>query len=457
MSNFQRKLLGLLLLMCGTVFSFAQTRYFDLDPPKVNSPYSRIGLGNLTNNNFSHARGMGSLSAAYNDLFRINISNPASYAFLGTAVFDVGINAKRTNLSAPGSESQVLYTGNLDYIALAFPTKNPINRAANPIKSPWYWGMNFAFLNNSDVGYRVEDIQKTESDSINYYYQGTGGTFKVLWGNAVRYNNISVGLNFGYLFGEISSTERIEFLNRQNTYFSDLSDVFSLGNIIWNAGVQYRHQFKSMDDGELKPNGKTLTFGAYGNSGNNVDFTTSQLYRRVNRYYGGIDTPNSTDTLVFNENVTLPGKLPSEFGVGLYYKVANKYGLGVDFKTTSWSDFLNPIRPTEQLSNSWRFAVGGNITPDYRSIRSYWQKINYQAGFYFSKDPRGFDNTLTDYGVTFGLGLPVINRQLETSFINFAFEIGQLTQTDSIKETYAKLTVGFTLNNNKWFLKRKFY
>ena len=116
MSNYRsRKLWIFVCLLIGiTTYSFAQ--------PKINSPFSRIGLGNLVNPAFSHARGMGSLGAAYNDAFHINTINPASYAFLGLTSFDVGLNVQRTILS--GTEgSQTLYTGNLDYISLAFPTK----------------------------------------------------------------------------------------------------------------------------------------------------------------------------------------------------------------------------------------------------------------------------------------------------------------------------------------------
>jgi len=60
-------------------------------------------------------------------------------------------------------------------------------------------------------------------------------------------------------------------------------------------------------------------------------------------------------------------------------------------------------------------------------------------------------------GVTFGMRLPVISRKRPPSFINLALEIGRLSGEDTITEAYGQLTVGFTLNNNDWFLKRKFY
>lgn len=451
MSNYRsRKLWVFLCLLIGaTTYSFAQ--------PKINSPYSRIGLGNLVNPAFSHARGMGSLGAAYNNPYHINTINPASYAFLGLTAFDVGLNIKRTELS--GTEgSQTLFTGNLDYISLGFPTRNPKNRAANPIKSPWHWGMNISFLPFSTVGYRFisEDITE-DGDTVENEFEGSGGTFKIHWGNAVRYKNFSVGLNFGYLFGKISNDQVNTYQNFESAYSNNFSEEFSIGSVLWNLGVQYRHAFMAMKDGEMKSNGKFLTFGVYGNSGNNINFNATQLKERLNPLYGGGTLNPLRDTIVNTQNSGLDGRLPADFGVGIYYEKVNKGGAGLDFKSTNWSNYRNPIRPGEELSNSWRLAVGGNITPDYNSISSFWKRINYQVGAYYGKDPRSFDKSLTDRGVTFGIRLPVISRQRPPSFINFALEIGQLSGNNTIKETYGKVTVGFTLNNNDWFLKRKFY
>jgi hypothetical protein len=320
--------------------------------------------------------------------------------------------------------------------------------------------MNLSFLPYSNVGYRIvsQDITATQ-DTVDFQFEGSGGTFKVHWGNAVRYKNFSAGFNFGYLFGKVSNDQIIAYQNLESAYFNDFSDEFSIGSIVWNLGVQYRHAFPNIDtDGEKRPPVKFLTFGAYGNSGNNVNFNASQLKQRVNAVYGGSTINPLRDTIINTQNSDLKGKLPADFGVGVYYERINKGGIGIDFKTTAWSKYENPIRPTERLSNSWRIAAGGNITPNYNSISSFWKRINYQAGFYYGKDPRSFDKSLTDLGVTFGIRLPVISRQRPPSFINFAVEVGQLSGDNSaIKETYGRITVGFTLNNNDWFLKRKFY
>ena len=58
--------------------------------------------------------------------------------------------------------------------------------------------------------------------------------------------------------------------------------------------------------------------------------------------------------------------------------------------------------------------------------------------------------------MTLGFGLPVVLPRQQLSFINFAVEAGQFGLADQLRENYVKIQVGFTLNDNTWFFKRKF-
>ena len=70
-----------------------------------NSPYSRYGLGDIVPSTNVTGRGMGGISAGYNDILSINFNNPASYGSFqtlkeqtakkiakGRAILDVGLN-----------------------------------------------------------------------------------------------------------------------------------------------------------------------------------------------------------------------------------------------------------------------------------------------------------------------------------------------------------------------------
>jgi hypothetical protein len=82
------------------------------------------------------------------------------------------------------------------------------------------------------------------------------------------------------------------------------------------------------------------------------------------------------------------------------------------------------------------------------------KRVRYRIGGYYRDDPRLTD--LKDIGVSLGLGLPVILPRQQTSFVNIGFEYGKFGISDSIEETYFRTTIGFTLNDNSWFFKRKF-
>jgi len=434
MSNFWHRLIVTFFIGLGIVtFSFAQ--------PKFNSPYSRIGLGDLNIQNFATLNGMAGISAAYHDPFNMNILNPASYSYLEATAFEVGLDIKRSYLSSQGS-TQGIWSGNLSYISLGFPLKNPINREANPVKSDTYWAMNLSLLPYSNVGYNIRTV---EEDS----------TFKVHWGNAFRYKNFAVGLNLGYLFGKISNDREVDFPDLEVEYIDILNDEFSVGSFVWNLGFQYDIVFKKLDDnGKLKPDGRRLTFGLYGNSGNNININTSQLYLRLNPDYSS-STSVVRDTIRTSSDVELSGRLPSEIAFGVSYSKDFKWRYGIDFSMATWSAYENEAKP-ENLSNSWRIAIGGEITPDARSYNRYFKKVAYRYGLFYGKDPRGVDINLVNYGVTFGMGMPIILKN-QTSFVNWAIEVGQLGAENSLSELYTKLTLGFTLNDRNWFLKRKFY
>ena len=71
-----------------------------------NSPYSRYGIGDISDNNFNHTRQMSGLGSSYIDGYHINIVNPASYSFLNaTALSLIHISG------VPSAQIKVSMTG----------------------------------------------------------------------------------------------------------------------------------------------------------------------------------------------------------------------------------------------------------------------------------------------------------------------------------------------------------
>lgn len=452
MSNFLSRYILLAVLAMTTQWLIAQNAIES--NVTDNSPYSRLGLGDLVNQNFAAANGMGNLAATLHDPLHLNIINPASYASLQATAFEVGFYGERANLKN-GEQTTNFWNGNLNYLAVGFPIKNPINKVLDKDKSPWGWGMNISLTPYSRVGYDIETEVTVDTIETSSFFRGTGGTYKILWGNGVRYKNLSVGVNAGFIFGKISN-ERVVLLNNADNHFfyNNLEDEFSVNGFVWNAGLQYDIVFKK--DDKVTSNlfsGKRLIIGAYGNSTIGMETNSSQLYTRI-------PIPASfnvrADTISANSGVIQEGQLPAEFGFGVMYENTNKFRVGANMHYGLWSGYENAVQ-SEVLQDNYEFSVGAEITPDILSYNNYWAKVRYRFGAFYGNDPRTFnDEQLQRYGITLGFGLPIILPRQQTSFVNLAIEAGRFGVSDALHENYIRMTLGFTLNDNTWFFKRKF-
>lgn len=441
MPNFQKDFRGCLNTL---FFLFFATALFA--QPKDNSPYTRIGLGENIYNSLSSA-GFGGLSAAYYDPLHINLQNPAAYGWLSTATFEAGFYTEHSKLTL-GSETSENWTGNLSHIALAFPMHNTLNDVLSKKQRKLRWGMSFALLPNTTIGY---DIQTTainsNQDTTGNTYQGSGGTNKFLWGNAVRYKDFSFGANIGFMFGQLESKRELEFLNLDNYYIDVFEDDISVRGFIWSLGAQQQIKLEKQKNDQEIYSGKALIIGVYGNSATNFDTRSTFLRSRYN------PSIVHRDTLAFAEDEEGSGKLPAEFTIGLMYQNPGKFRLGAEYYAGKWSKYENEAKP-ETLFDSRRIAVGMEFIPDISSYNNYLKRVRYRAGFYHRTDPRL--NDLKQYALTVGFGLPVILPRQQTSFVNLAFEFGKFDTANAIKENFVKMSLGFTLNDSSWFFKRKF-
>jgi hypothetical protein len=416
--------------------------------PKDNAPYSRIGLGEQVVPALS-SMGFGGLTAAYADPLHINLQNPASLGFLAATTFEVGMFTEHSKLDF-NDQSTTVWSGNLSYLSLAFPMRNPMNDVLENRKSDFSWGMNISLLPNTAVGYDIqtEEVNPYVDTTLNTF-QGSGGTDKLIWGNGFRYKNFAGGVNLGYLFGQLESKRSVLFRNLEASYDDRFSDNISVRSFIWSIGGQYRYYFDKgvKEDNVLRR--KSLLAGVYGNS--STGFTTrSTIYRiRENFLY----SPVQSDTLYQEVDAKGHGTLPSEWTFGVTYEDAGRLRLGAEYNIAKWSKYKNEAKP-ETLFDSRRIAVGVEYIPDIASYNSYLKRIRYRAGFYHRKDPRLSD--LNQYAFTLGLGLPVILPRQKTSFVNLAFEFGQYNTSDAINENFVKMALSFTLNDTSWFFKRKF-
>lgn len=116
-----------------------------------------------------------------------------------------------------------------------------------------------------------------------------------------------------------------------------------------------------------------------------------------------------------------------------------------------------------KYDNSNKIALGGFFIPKYNSITSYWDRVTYRAGIKLEKtgllvNGSGIENDFTaidDYGISFGVGLPVSNQ---LSNLNIGFEFGKRGETEKglVQENYFNFRLSLSLND-KWFRKLEIF
>ncbi len=422
---------------------------------KLNAPYTRYGLGNISSRMMAVQSGQGGLTTAFNDPFHLNIANPASFSHLRTTTLETGVFAKYSHYTSSVSSLDV-WSGNLSYFALGFTLRSPINEALDRKKSPWHHGMGISLTPYSTVGYLVE-TRDTLPDlgDIRTTYEGSGGTYNLAWHGASRYKTTSFGATAGWLFGRSKYENTTYFVDSLPTFQDNFRDEFAVGGFLWNIGVQHELVLERAENDKDIPT-RWFTFGFTGEGRHNINASASALRLRSR----GKNTTNGgyldADTLVYQTNIDQKITLPATFSLGVEYVSVDKFKAGAQFGIENWSKYKNEVRP-EILRNTISIAGGVEFIPDYASYNKYMRRVRYRAGAYYRLDPRSVDNVnLDDTGISLGMGFPLVLPRQQTSFINFAVEASKFGTSSKIEETYIRMTVGFTFNDNSWFYKRRF-
>lgn len=425
--------------------------------PTSNSPFSRFGIGDFFNQYTAQQAGMAGLTTANISPYHLNLENPAALSYLQATSFQVGISARYSAYKEEGNSENV-WSGFVNYIALGFPLINPVNKILDRDDRPISLGMAFSLRPYTTVGYDIltnitpQDFPEVGSTSNSF--KGSGGTYRLMWSNSFRYKSLSAGFSVGAIFGTITNNTRISLDSIDIAYVSEFQEDIGFGGWLWEAGLLYTlnlNEVKRTPGGPaLAGRQKRITFGLTGNSNNYITTRTSSFQFRDNARLLDLDT------IDLGAEVRNQAVLPTEISLGITYEKVNQLKLGVEYSVGLWDNFESSI-DNANLANNYRIALGGEYTPNIASIRSYFDKVRYRFGAFYGTDPRVIGGEqLENYGLTLGIGFPMIRPRETVSYFNFAIELGQFGVTDILTETYVKLTVGFSLNDNSWFFKRKF-
>jgi len=406
-----------------------------------NSPYSRYGIGELSNTQNAVNRAMGGVSQGYADPQVVNFVNPASYSNLMLTTFDVGVEAGYKSLSN-GVDNYRSGFGTLSYIQLGIPLRKK-------------WGMNVGLRPFSDVSYNISSTEeRTMFDTLNTtvlnQYEGSGGIYQAYIGTGFGIGNLSIGANLGYLFGNINNSTKTILPPAGGVYPSMHSVKRVYNSFYYNLGLQYA--FKVSKDVKV-------TIGATGSFQQELKTKQSSMIESL--YYDATSQDYGTlDTISYTRNAQANTIFPTQLGAGIMVTKTDKYSFGVDYNMGKWSDFRNYDK-IDSVSDAWKLSVGGQITPNATAVSgSYWNKVTYRLGAFVGKDYIHLNGeNLPIFGVSAGVGLPIrrfSNYTSQFTAINIGFEGGRRGNNNSpLKESYFRAIIGFTLSDI-WFRKNTY-
>ena len=82
--------------------------------------------------------------------------------------------------------------------------------------------------------------------------------------------------------------------------------------------------------------------------------------------------------------------------------------------------------------------------------------MEYRAGVFYQTDPRNLEGEQAyRFGITAGAGLPFVFLR-SFSYLNIGLEIGRAGTMSTFKENYLRGRIGIVLNDNQWFVKRRY-
>jgi len=423
------KKIKIVIIMIGLISNVMGQSDYTINN-KINSPYSRFGIGDFYSSAFSPMKAMGGAAIGLRIPNMINTVNPATYSLQDTLSFilDVGFNADIFKIK---SESGDLDTknANINHVAISFCIAN-------------WWGGSLGLVPYSKTGYNIARIASLADSSDILIRTGEGEINKIYFGNSFDItNSLSIGINSNYLFGKLNRTKQLLFPGYESINYYEKLETFSRG-FLFDLGFQYAFDFNE--------NKITLGFLYQPKTKLNTDvfYSDSALYPEV--YNSGINT-----AFMNIDTSSRKTHIPTKIGAGISFQLKDKLILAFDYKNQDWTNAVIAGEIDPYLSKSQEYNFGIQYVPNLKANRNYLNKIRYRIGGYYIQSPIIIDNNqITEYGLTAGFGLPYKNTN---TMFNFSVEAGKRGNNTGrlLEENYIKINFNVSFYDF-WFYKPKF-
>ena len=398
----------------------------------TNSPYTRYGLGDMFDQSFTNNAAMGGVGYALRTSEHINAMNPASYTAVDSLsfIFDAGMSLKSSNFQE-GKYKSNAKNSSFDYLAMQFRLHPKL-------------AMTIGYTPFSTVGYnftRTKEIENSSDVTISNNFYGDGGLQQIFGGLGFKIlDNLSIGANFGYLYGKLNYQTAATLSNGGDQTIT--YNKLSVSSYNASFGIQYTQPIRKED---------WLTLGLTYSLGHVLNGHDTQ----------GTQITNGTNYSVVNEEqINDSYGTPHIYGVGLAWKHKKNLTVEMDYTFQKWEGVKYNNR-TNLYQNRSKVSLGAEFMPKEFG-RNYFSRIRYRAGLYYtnsnlripmSANSQNMIEGPKEYGVSFGLGLPLKLYQRNTvlsitgQYVHAATDV-----SDMLSENRFVLKIGLTFNEH-WFMK----
>jgi len=410
--------ISLLFIVLFIQFGFAQKSSY--------SPYSYFGVGETNFSATADNKMMGG-NTAYVDSVSVNLNVPASLSKLKFVNYSVGVNLKNNRYSTQDNNAKTT-TASLNYLSVSIPTK--------------HFGFNFGLKPNTSVGYLLESVDETTDPVSTNRYNGDGGINSAFIGLGFElFKNFGLGISSSYSFGNLNHYHS-KILTDVELY-TRVSSESSLSGLSYNFSAVFQQKFRN--------NIKIYSSYVY-QPESSLTSKNSQSIRtlKLDGSFGG-DTENINLSLTGMDETKFT--IPSFSSFGLGFGIDKKWFVGLNFKSVQGNGYRNEFMSLDNVNFNQHniYSVGGFYLPKFDSFTNFFDRVTYRAGFkYIDGGLEVNQQDIKDFGINFGLGIPVGRL----SKANLGIEFGQRGTDDFglIKENYLNFMIGVSLNDI-WFIK----
>lgn len=402
------------------------------------SPYTINGIGDIQGMSLIHNDVMGGVGISNARPWNLSNINPALLPMNGELTnFEVGLVAER-RIVTQDSLNQENGGVNLNYLAFGFPIK------------PGRLTVSVGFMPYSSVDYSVETTSNVigGQDQVGVSFNGSGGVNQAYIAAGARFfKHLYIGARAGYLFGAINNDiiiDRFAYDLNDSLFATNFKSSYfqrtSYSDFYFGAGVAYEFR---------------LSERTYLNVGGIYDFqadVSASRFERLERK--DTRTEQTISSLVLSEDEKGQILLPSKYGFGLSLQRGTRWNIASDIIFQDWSQFEDFNNGANSLEKSMRMNVGLEFIPDFFSVRNYFDRVSYMAGFNYENTPYvKNDEQINEFGINFGVSFPVS----AVSRFTLGFKYGQRGRNgdEIIKEDFYRVSLGVTFND-RWFIRRKY-